>query len=227
MFTGLIEDIGTIRRMDRAGDDYKIEIEFGLDTSEIKLGDSIAVNGACYTVIEILPRGFIFEASQESAARTNLQDTPVGSRVHIERAMQIGARLDGHIVQGHVDGVGTVLRNEPAGKAYYLEIQAPKQVFDLLVPKGSIAINGTSLTVNSVDDQGGRFDVMIIPFTSGKTLLTDLAAGDRVNLEADILGKYVLRLLKNGLIGPQEPHDAAQDATSGLDLDFLRRHGFA
>lgn len=230
MFTGLIEDIGTLESVQRGGGGYRVTVRTGLDTSQIKLGDSIAVNGACYTAVALTASSFTFEASPESLERTTLASMSAGQRVHLERAAALGSRLDGHIVQGHVDGVGQVVRQEPRGDAWFLEIIAPEPVARLLVPKGSVAINGTSLTVNEADLRGGRFDVMIIPFTSQKTLLTELRAGDRVNLEADILGKYVLWLLRRGVLSTPQGADAGPEgdsgADTGLDMDFLRRHGF-
>jgi riboflavin synthase len=203
--------------------------------------------------VEKQARAFVFEASPESLARTTLASKPVGARVHLERALRLGARLDGHLVQGHVDGVGVVLRNELVGNAWRVQVAPPPSVGRLLVPKGSVAINGVSLTLNEVDDDGGRFEVMVVPFTAQKTLMASLASGERVNLEADILGKYVLWFMRRGELsakpaldgllseGDGELDDGAEgdgegDAPregdeggrgGGVDLAFLRRHGFA
>jgi riboflavin synthase len=231
MFTGLIEDIGAIERVERGAGGARVTVRCGaLDTMALRLGDSVAVQGACYTVIERSPGRFVFEASAESLARTTLARMSAGARVHLERAAQLGGRLDGHIVQGHVDGVGQILRAEARGDAWFLELRAPEAVARLLVPKGSVAINGVSLTINEADLHGGRFDVMIVPFTARKTALTALIPGDEVNLEADILGKYVLWLLRRGAVATPEaatPHQAEEPAgKEALDLAFLQRHGF-
>jgi len=218
MFTGLIEDIGTIHRVERGGSgSYRVTVATHLDTSELVLGESIAVDGACFTVVAFASDSFVFEASPESLQRTTLASAGVGQQVHLERAMVLGGRLGGHLVQGHVDGVGTVTRTTRDGNAWRVEIQAPAGLARLVVNKGSITISGVSLTVNAVS--GDRFDVAIIPFTGEKTLLTGLVVGDRVNLEADIIGKYVERLL-------QGSRDAGE-GSEGLNMDLLRRHGFA
>ena len=220
MFTGLIEDIGTIQRVDRSGSgNTRVTVACHLDTGELVLGESVAVDGACFTVVGFDPGRFVFEASPESLARTTLASRGAGDKVHLERAMVLGGRLGGHLVLGHVDATGVVESVSQDGNARRIEVAAPAEVARLLVPKGSVTINGVSLTVNGVREGGARFDVAVIPFTGLKTLLTALKVGDRVNLEADIIGKYVARLL-----------GAASDAPAaggGMSLDLLKRHGFA
>lgn len=254
MFTGLIEDIGRLAGTSSGGDRLRVTVECNLDLTRVKLGDSIAVDGACFTVVEKQARAFVFEASPESLARTTLASKPVGARVHLERALRLGARLDGHLVQGHVDGVGVVLRSELVGNAWRVQVAPPPSVGRLLVPKGSVAVNGVSLTLNEVDDDGARFEVMVVPYSAQKTLLASLASGERVNLEADILGKYVLWFMKRGELSakpaldgllsegdgeldddgaegggegyaPREGDEGGRGG--GVDLAFLRRHGFA
>ncbi len=205
MFTGLIEDVGRIERMESSGGAARVTVSVErIDTQDLQLGESIAVNGVCFTVIAWDARSFTFEASDETLARTTLRDLIPGTRVHLERALAVGARLGGHIVQGHVDGVGKLLSNTAAGGARELWLWAPRPVARLLVEKGSIAIDGVSLTVNEV--HGERFRVTIVPHTSGMTLLTDLTPGARVNLESDIVGKYVARLVR-GYARPEGEDD--------------------
>lgn len=231
MFTGLIEDIGTLRRIERGGGNYRVTVACGLDTSDLKMGESIAVNGACFTVVAWGRDTFTFEASPESLAKTTLAELSAGARVHLERAMVVGGRLGGHIVQGHVDGVGHVLRAWRDGNAWMYLVQAPPEVARYLVPKGSIAVDGVSLTVNAVVAPGDRFELAIIPHTADETLLTELRAGARVNLEADVVGKYIHSLL-SGVIGQREAgaHGAASPSAppsgQGVTLELLRKHGF-
>lgn len=226
MFTGLIEDIGTIQRVQASGDNHRVVVSCHFDTRELTLGESVAVDGACFTVVEFAPGWFAFEASAETLARTTLAERPTGAQVHLERAMTLGGRLGGHLVMGHVDAVGTVLARDRHGNAWRLEIGAPPEVARFLVDKGSVTINGVSLTVNHVHDQGRRFDVMIVPFTGSKTLLTELRPGQRVNLEADIIGKYVLKLL-GGQAHGQPGGEGHDNGGGGLTLEWLRRHGYA
>ncbi len=227
MFTGLIEDIGTIQRVDSGADNTRVAVACNLDTRTLTLGESVAVDGACFTVVDFKTGAFDFEASRESLARTTLADKGAGDKVHLERAMVLGGRLGGHLVQGHVDATGLVEALRREGNAVRIEVRAPASVAALLVPKGSIAINGVSLTVNGVTDagEGAVFDVAIIPFTGQKTLLTALEPGQRVNLEADIIGKYVQRLLGRGQRALGDLEGGLEDK-GGLTLDVLRRHGY-
>ncbi|MBH24301.1 MAG: riboflavin synthase [Myxococcales bacterium] len=219
MFTGLIEDIGTVRRVVQGAGNHRVTVSCHLDTRELTLGESIAVNGACFTVVDFDDASFTFEASPESLSRTTLGHARQGSRVHLERAMIAGGRLGGHIVQGHVDGVGTVERAWTEGNSTWISILAPPEVSRYLVPKGSVTIDGVSLTVNRV--AGSSFEVAIIPHTAHATLLTELRSGQPVNLEADIIGKYVHSLL-SGYVGGSPR--AAEGR--GVTLDLLRQHGF-
>jgi riboflavin synthase len=165
----------------------------------------------CLTVTEFGGGTFTVDAGAETLARTAIGKRKVGDKVHLERALRLGDRLGGHIVSGHVDAVGKVVRRDSLDKSVLLEFEAPRVVSELLVEKGSIAIDGVSLTVNTVE--GHRFTVAIIPYTQEKSHLLDLRVGHEVNLEADILGKYVRRLLHT--------------KDSGIDADFLSRYGFA
>ncbi|MFP4598997.1 MAG: riboflavin synthase [Persicimonas sp.] len=189
MFTGLVSDIGTIARLTQSGSDWKVSIDTAFDLDDVELGESIAVDGACLTVTEIGAGTFGVEASPETLARTTLGERKVGDSVHLERALRVGDRLGGHMVLGHVDAVGELVAKQRAKNAWVLEFDAPDAVARYLIGKGSVTIDGVSLTVNSVD--GARFSVAIIPHTAQHTHLTEHGPGHRVNLEADVIGKYV------------------------------------
>ena len=193
MFTGIIETVGRVSAFERRSDLATLAIEAPEIVEGVKLGDSIAVNGCCLTVTTLQSGVFTFEAIQETLEKTALGGLELGSRVNLERAMRADARLDGHIVQGHVDGTGRVRKLERAGDDVRLFVACGPEISDCLVDKGSITIDGVSLTVVSADDAG--FDVALIPHTLAVTTLGELAPDDAVNLEADVLGKYVKRYL--------------------------------
>lgn len=194
MFTGLIEDIGTLRRRTARGDDVSLQLATAIPMAEVALGDSIAVNGVCLTVTSKDAASFTADASVETLRLSSLGKLTVGDRVHLERALQVGGRLGGHFVQGHVDGTGKLLRRAQSGRAWDLWIEIPAALRDELVPKGSIAIDGVSLTVNEVTPVGCR--LTIIPHTEDQTLLLDKAVGAVVNIETDMIGKYVKRFVQ-------------------------------
>ena len=194
MFTGIIEAVGSVTEIAPHGELTRLTVEAPSVTEGVRVGDSIAVNGGCLTVTRVDRGSFCFDAVPETLARTSLGDLRVGSRVNLERALAAGARLDGHIVQGHVDGTGRVQRLERAGDDVRLYVGCDPEFAGLLVEKGSVAIDGVSLTV--VGAGRDAFDVALIPHTLKETTLGDRQVGDRVNLEADVLGKYVLRYLE-------------------------------
>ncbi len=196
MFTGLIEDIGVVSSRTRAGDDVTLTLGTAIPTDELVLGESIAVNGVCLTVTTIGQGTFTADASTETLARSALGRLKAGDRVHLERAMRLGDRLGGHIVQGHVDGVGRIERTTRDGKAWQISLEVPASLRPELVEKGSITVDGVSLTVNELTPRGCR--LTIVPFTEQKTLLVAYTAGTTVNVETDIIGKYVRRLLDGG-----------------------------
>ena len=199
MFTGLIEQVGTIEGLDRRDDGLSIRIACALHP--YTLGESIAVNGTCLTVKSFSDAHFDADASLETLDKTNLGDLGVGDRVHLERAMALGDRLGGHLVTGHVDGVGTLVRREEEGDYLRATFEVPRRLAPFLAPKGSITVDGVSLTVNAVD--GPRFNVMLVPFTLDETTFGAMAPGARVNLEVDILAKYVASLMgKPGVDAP-------------------------
>jgi riboflavin synthase len=193
MFTGIIETVGRVRSIEPDGDLSRLVIEAPAVLDGVKLGDSVAINGACLTVTRIDGDAFHFDAVKETMDLTALGDLAVDTRVNVERAMRADGRLDGHIVQGHVDGTGRVRLLECQGDDVRLQVDCGPEITDVLVPKGSVAIDGVSLTVVDVTPDG--FDVALIPHTLAETNLGSRVAGDRVNLEADVLGKYVRRYL--------------------------------
>ena len=198
MFTGIVEDAGVVEAITPSPEGIRLALRTKVCGRKSRLGDSIAVNGCCLTVVSIRSlrsqgHRLEFDLLQETWNRTSFADLQQGSRVNLERALAVGARLGGHFVTGHIDGTGRIRRWEPSGKDYVLEIEVPKAMRRFLLPKGSIAIDGISLTVADVLPTGLR--AWIIPHTREVTALSERKAGDRVNLEADLLGKYVDQLL--------------------------------
>ena len=191
MFTGIITDVGRVRAVERQGD-TRFTIETAFDTETIAIGASIAHNGVCLTVIEKGPGTYVIQASGETLSKTTLGGWEPGTRVNLERALKVGDELGGHIVSGHVDGVGRLLSIRPEGESLRLTFEAPATLAKYIAPKGSVAIDGVSLTVNEVD--GSRFGVNIIPHTQTATNFGGLKEGDPVNLEIDMLARYVARL---------------------------------
>ena len=196
MFTGIITDIGTIRAIEHRGD-LHVRIACGYDISTIDIGASIACSGACMTVVELGPDWFAVDISAESVARTAPGRWEEGGRLNLERSLKVGDELGGHIVTGHVDGVGTIASLAEEGDSHRLEIRAPADLAAYLAPKGSIAVDGISLTVNSVTDQPDGttlFGINIIPHTFAVTTLGGMAIHDQVNLEIDVLARYLGRM---------------------------------
>ncbi len=197
MFTGIVEESGTVVALSARPEGARLVVKTGLDLSDTKLGDSIAIDGCCLTVVDLLPGTVAFDLGPETLAVTTLGSLSTGKRVHLERALRVGDRLGGHMVAGHVDAVGTVSRAErvgaPPNDALIVRIEAPPAITRYCVAKGSICVDGVSLTLNVVDDAG--FEVGLIPHTLVVTHFASLAPGVRVNLEADMLGKYVEKLL--------------------------------
>lgn len=191
MFTGIVTDIGRVRRVDQTARDRRYEIETVWDTAGIDLGASISHAGCCLTVTEKGPGWFAVEVSGETLSKTNLGDWSEGHRVNLERAAKLGDELGGHIVSGHVDGLGEVVSVTPDGGSHRIEIAAPAPLHRFIAPKGSITVDGVSLTVNAVEGQ--VFGLNIIPHTWDATTLGALKAGDAVNLEIDMLARYLAR----------------------------------
>lgn len=216
MFTGIIEELGTIRGVSLTKDGGELQITATTVLGGTKLGDSIAVNGTCLTVTKLEKDGFTAFVMAESLRRTNLGSLKRGSVVHLERAMAADGRFGGHMVTGHIDGQGTFLSQKPEGQAVVLTIGADPEILSGIVEKGSIAIDGTSLTVMDVGKDS--FRVGIIPHTGAHTALLDRPKGYACNLETDVIGKYIQKFLaKNTESTPKK---------STLTMDFLRENGF-
>ena len=190
MFTGLIEAVATVARLEPVESGYKLRLETAL-ASELALGESVAVDGVCLTVTSRDATGWDADIGPETARVTTLGSLRAGHRVNLERSMRADSRFGGHLVQGHVDATGQVLAIRPDGDSHWIDVAFPDPLSPLFVPKGSVAMNGVSLTVATLDE--ARFSVMIIPFTWDHTSLGDLRPGGRVNLECDMVGKYVAR----------------------------------
>ena len=217
MFTGIIEAIGSIRALTPKGGDVRVYVETGkLDLTDVKLGDSIAVNGVCLTAVALPGDGFWADVSRETLARTAFIDFKTGSKVNLEKALTPTSRLGGHLVSGHIDGVGEVIARADNARAVQFTIRAPRELAKYIAHKGSITVDGTSLTVNAVN--GAEFELTIVPHTLAETIMVDYRAGRQVNLEVDLLARYLERLL----LGDK----AAEPAASGLTASFLAEHGY-
>ena len=213
MFTGIIEDKGKVLRIEYRGQEMRLTIELPPHLTELQLGDSININGVCLTVVNKKEQEIELDLSQETLQKSILGEVKEGSQVNLERALRLVDRLGGHIVTGHIDGIGVIAEKRKERDFLQLRIRVPESVSRYVVQKGSIAIDGISLTVNEY--QGGEIQMTLIPYTIEKTTLMDKKVGDRVNVETDILGKYVEKLLDRG------------DKKSGqVDLSFLKEHGF-
>lgn len=213
MFTGLVEGVGEIVELSRMAEGVRLTIAAPFPAAELTLGESVAVAGACLTVVAITNQAFSAEVSPETLARTTFSWKKVRDKVNLERALKLGDRLGGHLVTGHVDGLGVLKERREGPASLLLKFELPEPLARYVIEKGSIALEGVSLTVNTC--QGNTFTVNIIPFTAQKTTLAHLRVGDKVNLETDLIGKYVARLL-----GPQG------GLQSDLTKEFLARHGF-
>jgi riboflavin synthase len=210
MFTGLVEEVGRVVRLE-TGETFRLSVSANRVLEDTRVGDSVSVNGVCLTVNEVDGGTLTFNAMPETLRRTALGNLAEGSPVNLERAMSSQSRFGGHIVQGHVDGVGEVLGVRPEGDAEIWEFGAPESVLRYTVEKGSVCVDGISLTVVSVQD--AAFTVSILPQTRANTNLRELKVGERVNLEADVIGKYVERLLEPRLVGKvQNPERSVEDA---------------
>lgn len=213
MFTGIIEEVGRVQAVRRGARSAVLQIAAQAVTAELNIGDSVAVNGVCLTVTELSSSGFAADVMPETLSRSNLGALASGSRVNLERALSANGRFGGHIVSGHIDGVGRVLAVQRDDNALWYEIAAAPELLRYVVEKGSVAVDGISLTVARVSDKA--LAVSVIPHTAAATTLAERKAGASVNLECDILAKYVEKLLK--------PQDTPR---SGLTLEFLRENGF-
>lgn len=220
MFTGIIQAVGEIAALELKGEakggDLRLRVRTGkLDLGDVRLGDSIAVSGVCLTAVALPGDGFWADVSGETLAHTVIGEFKLGARVNLEKALTPTTRLGGHLVSGHVDGVGEVIERTVDARSERFRIRAPQALARYIARKGSICVDGVSLTVNAVD--GSVFDLNIVPHTLAETTLGDYRPGRRVNLEVDLIARYLERLLLG---------DAAASGES-ISLDFLRAHGFA
>lgn len=217
MFTGIIQSVGRIAALQRRGNDMRITLDTGkLPVVELSLGDSVAVNGVCLTVVEKQDQGFVADISGETLSRTTAGSWQSGEPVNLELALTPTTRLGGHLVSGHVDGVGEVSKRWSDGRSERFVIKAPDNIARYIAEKGSICVDGISLTVNSV--AGSEFELNIVPHTLQETTMAGYGPGHQVNLEVDVIARYLERLL----LGDK----AADKAASAIDETFLAQHGF-
>lgn len=206
-----------ISRLESRGGDMRVTILSGkLDLGDVKLGDSIAVNGICLTAVALPGDGFVADVSGETLKRSGFVNLKTGSRVNLEKALTPSTRLGGHLVSGHVDGVGELLSLRNDGRSVQMRIQAPGELAKYIAEKGSITVDGVSLTVNAVD--GAQFELNIVPHTMQETTLVDFTVGQRINLEVDLIARHLERLL----LGDR----AAKSSSDGISMAFLAEHGF-
>ncbi len=213
MFTGIVEERGKVLKVESKGRGKRLMLQIPPVLTDIQPGDSINVNGVCLTLTEKREGAFLFDLSYETLQKSNLGELKEGDTVNLERALRLSDRMGGHIVTGHIDGIGMIVEKRREGDFFNLRVKLPKEALSYVVPKGSIAIDGVSLTVNEL--KADEIEITLIPFTLEKTNLMEKGVGDRVNIEADILGKYVERLLR-----------VREKSSKGIDISFLKEHGF-
>lgn len=218
MFTGIIEAIGEVVSLQPKNGDLRLRVKTNnLDLSDVRLGDSIATNGVCLTVVDLPGDGYWADVSRETLDNTSLPEWKVGQRVNLEKALTPQTRLGGHIVSGHVDGVGEVVSRNPDARSERFRIRAPDALAKYIAHKGSITVDGTSLTVNKVE--GAEFELNIVPHTLQMTIMDSYRTGTKLNLEVDVLARYLERLM----LGDK----AAEAGEQGITLEFLANNGFA
>jgi riboflavin synthase len=210
MFSGIVEEVGTVASIVSRGTGVVLCISSGLPLEEIRVGDSLSVSGACLSVRAKEKGRFFADVSAETLSRTTFRTLATGARVNLERSLSLSGRLDGHLVYGHVDGTGTVREIRRAGESRVFHIRTDPSIMKYIVFKGAVAVDGVSLTISAVHTEG--FEVTLIPLTLERTTFGGLHAGDAVNVETDIIGKYILKYLEG--------------RRSGISLDFLKKQGF-
>ena len=220
MFTGLVEGTGTVKAIKRVGRDMVLSVTPPFDVSECQIGESISVDGVCFTVTEISPGALSMDVSEESLARTTLGSLKQSDRVNLERALRLTDRLGGHLVLGHIDGVGTIIRKQPRQRSWTIRVAMDSALTRYTVEKGSIAIDGVSLTINRCFPDG--VEVNIIPQTGEATTLLRKGVGEKVNIETDLIGKYIERLMSRA----NDKHNYRALETSWLDSNMLKNLGF-
>ncbi|MEH7380855.1 riboflavin synthase [Bacillus sp. JJ1533] len=216
MFTGIVEEIGKIKAINGSQDSVEMVIQAKKILEDVNLGDSISVNGVCLTVTEFTSDGFTVDVMPETVKSTSLRELQLASAVNLERAMSAGGRFGGHIVSGHVDGIGKIVRKEPKGNAVYYEIEIPEELVQFIIYKGSVAVDGTSLTIFGLTKN--TFTLSLIPHTLSETILRKKGVGDIVNIECDMLGKYVSQFMQRTLVN--------DNPKSKITASFLEEHGF-
>lgn len=216
MFTGIVEETGTLRSLSRGSKSCVIHVQCSTVLEDTRIGDSIAVNGICLTVTSMESGGFTADVMNETLSRSSLAQTRPGDPVNLERAMAANGRFGGHIVSGHIDGIGIIREIRDDDNAVWYTVEAPPEILRYVVEKGSIAIDGISLTVARVDDRS--FQVSVIPHTRAVTALSSRRVGSPVNLENDIVGKYVEKLM--------QPAPSESGPASGITMEFLAQHGY-
>ncbi|HHX37306.1 MAG TPA: riboflavin synthase [Clostridiaceae bacterium] len=224
MFTGIIEEQGELIAVRRGASSSRLTFRAKTVLADTQIGDSIAVNGLCLTVTDMTADTFSADVMSESLRRSNLGDLRAGQSVNMERALTLQKRLGGHLVSGHIDGTGTVVRREQDDNAVWFEVNCGTALAQELIPKGSVAIDGISLTI--VDVRNDAFTVSIIPHTMQETTLSQAQAGTKVNLETDMIGKYVRKALATGYLGPVSDTAESAATKTGLTLDLLAENGF-
>jgi riboflavin synthase len=220
LFTGIIESFGTIKRIESNGEGKILHIGCDLDLSQSKIGDSIAVNGACLTAVSLGKFDFKVDMAPETVARTTFKQMAPGKRVNIERALRLSDRIDGHLVSGHIDGTGIISSVKRDSNAVIISVSVDKTLALDMIEKGSVAIDGISLTINTCSDE--LFTVSVIPHTADITTIGLKQVGDRVNIETDMLGKYVRKILMGGAV----KKDVENRKTSDISMALLARNGF-
>lgn len=221
MFTGIVEEVGEVRRIVRKGDIHLFTVAADKTLEEMVVGDSVSVSGVCLTVVDLGKKDFSVEATPETMRTASLGELTPGHSVNLERSLRLGGKLGGHLVTGHIDGTGRIGEIRKEGESYVMAFRAAEQLMRYLVPKGSVALDGVSLTV--VEVEGERFTVAVIPFTYRETTFSRKGVGSLINIECDIIGKYVERLLA-GYVGKG---NIRSEEAGKIDWEFLARHGFA
>ena len=218
MFTGIIQAVGTLSSLERSGADMRLRVNSGeLSLDDVRLGDSISTNGVCLTVVDLPGDGYIADVSVETLSLSTLASLRPGTGLNLEKALTLSTPLGGHLVSGHVDGIGQVLSRRQEGRSIRFEIEAPQTLARYIAHKGSICVDGASLTVNAVKEN--RFELNIVPHTLEKSILSSYLVGTRVNLEVDLIARYLERLLLTN-------STADPDSSGGLTMETLARHGF-
>ena len=219
MFTGIIETVGTLTGLTPKGADVSITVDSGdLDLSDVKLGDSIATNGVCLTVVELLGNGYRADVSLETITRSGFAHYRIGDNVNLEKALTLNTRLGGHLVSGHVDGVAEIVKISKLGRATEYWLQAPNELARYIAEKGSITIDGVSLTINEID--GAKFKLTIVPHTALETTIESYVVGRKVNLEVDVIARYLERIM----LGDKAAESRSPE--QGITMDFLASNGF-